>query len=133
MEVPRLRVKLELQLPASTTATTMPVPSHVRDLHSTAHRNTRFPAPPTPNLLSEARDSTLILMDTSGIHFCCTTVGIPRCNILSTLWKGPLGEGIKPPTKNQYQLASHEIGPRQRNYNLQPQSRLQVTAVPTDL
>ena len=28
-----------------------------------------------PNPLSEARDPTRILMDTSWIHFCCTTIG----------------------------------------------------------
>ena len=33
MEVPRLGVKLELQLPAYTTATARPDPSHVCDLH----------------------------------------------------------------------------------------------------
>ena len=32
MEVPRLGAELELQLPAYTTATAMPGPSHVRDL-----------------------------------------------------------------------------------------------------
>ena len=43
MEVPRLGVKLELQLSAYTTATAKQDPSHVCDLHqtyTTAHGNT---------------------------------------------------------------------------------------------
>ena len=52
-----LGVKSELQLQAYTTATGMQDPSHVCDLH---HSNTGFPDP-----LSEARDQTCILIDTS--------------------------------------------------------------------
>ena len=32
-----------------------------------------------PNPMTEAMDWTYILMDTSWIHFCCTTMGIPLC------------------------------------------------------
>ena len=39
MEVSRLGVLLELQLPAYTTATATPDPSHVCSLHTTAHGN----------------------------------------------------------------------------------------------
>ena len=38
MEVPRLVVKLELQLLAYATATTMPDPSHICDLHHSSHQ-----------------------------------------------------------------------------------------------
>ena len=39
MEVPRVGVKLELQLPAYTAATVAPDPSSICDLHHTAHSN----------------------------------------------------------------------------------------------
>ena len=56
MEVPRLKVKSELQLPAYTTATATQDPSHIFNLQ---HQ--------ILNPLSEARDQALILMDTSWI------------------------------------------------------------------
>ena len=59
MEVPRLRVELELQLPAYTTATATPDPSHVWDLHHSSQQHQIL------NPLSRARDQTHILMDTS--------------------------------------------------------------------
>ena len=49
MEVPRLGVKLELQLPAYTIATAMWDPSHICDLHCSLRQCQIF------NLLSEAR------------------------------------------------------------------------------
>ena len=55
MEVPRLGVESELQLPAYATATAM---------------------------LSEARDRISILMDTSWIRFCCAIMGTPKDIIL---------------------------------------------------
>ena len=61
MEVPRLGVELELQLPAYTTATATPNLSYICDLHA-AWSNER-----TFNLLSKARDQTSILMDTGQI------------------------------------------------------------------
>ena len=69
MELPRLGVRWELQLPTYTRATAMQAPSHVCDLHhgSQQHR--------IPNPLSVARDGTHILVDASWIHFCCTTTG----------------------------------------------------------
>ena len=71
MEVPRLGVKLELQLPAYTTATAMWDLSYVCDLHHSSW--TRW----IPDPLSKARDRTHILVDTSWIHFYCTTTGTP--------------------------------------------------------
>ena len=59
MEIPRLGVKLELELPAYSTATAMPDPSLY---HSS--QQCRFINP-----LSEARDQNLIFMDTSQICF----------------------------------------------------------------
>ena len=50
MEVPRLGVESELQLPAYTTATTIQDPSHIFDLHYSLQQR-RIPDP-----LREARD-----------------------------------------------------------------------------
>ena len=61
MEVPRVGVELELQLPACITATAMWDPSHVCDPHLSSQQ------PQVANPLSEARDQTPILMDTSQI------------------------------------------------------------------
>ena len=61
MEVLRLEVKLELQLPAYPIA--MPDPSHVCNLHHSSWKCWIF------NPLSEARDQTCILMDTSQVHY----------------------------------------------------------------
>ena len=59
MEVPRLGVKPELQLPAYTTAAATPSPSCICDLcHSSEQHQILNP-------LSEARDQTRILAETS--------------------------------------------------------------------
>ena len=55
MEVPRLGVKLELQLPAYTTATATPDLSHVFNLHSSSWQHQIL------NPLIKARDQTCIL------------------------------------------------------------------------
>ena len=68
MEVPRLEVELELQLPAYITAMAMPDPSLVCYLHHNSWQRQIL------NPLSSARDGTFIL---SGIHFLCATVGTP--------------------------------------------------------
>ena len=60
-EVPRLGVKLELQLPAYTTATAMWDLNLVCDLHHSSRQHW------IPNPLSGARDRTLVLMDTSRV------------------------------------------------------------------
>ena len=69
MEVPRLGVELELQLPAYTTATATRDLSCICDLHHSSQQCW------IPHSLSEARDRTCILMDTSWIGFCYTTTG----------------------------------------------------------
>ena len=71
MVVHRLGVKLELQLPAYATATEMPDPSRICDLHHTSQQ------PQIADPLSEASDQTRILMDTSWIHFRCAITGTP--------------------------------------------------------
>ena len=72
MEIPRLGVELELQLPAYTVATAVPDPSHICDLHHSSRQCQMF------NPLSEVRDRTHNLMVPGRICFCCaTTTGTP--------------------------------------------------------
>ena len=71
MEVARLGVKLELQLPAYATATAVWDPSRVCDLH---HGSGQCQIPNQP---SEARDQTHILMDTLRICFHWATWQLP--------------------------------------------------------
>ena len=61
MEVPRLGVESELQLPAYTTATSTPDQSCVCDFHHSSQQRWIL------NPLSEARDQTHTLMDTSWV------------------------------------------------------------------
>ena len=61
MEVSRLGVKSHLQLPAYATATAMPDPSLICDLHHSSHQHWIL------NPLSKARDRTHILVDTSWV------------------------------------------------------------------
>ena len=62
MEVPRLGVELELQLPAYTTATALPDLSCICDLHHSSWQHQIL------NPLRKARHQTYILMDTSQVH-----------------------------------------------------------------
>ena len=61
MEVPRLGVKSQPQLPAYATVTATPDPSHVYNLHHSSWQHWIL------NPLSDARDQTHIFMDTSRI------------------------------------------------------------------
>ena len=72
MEVPRLGVELELQLPSYTTATATRDPNQVYHLPHTSGQGW------IPNLLSKARDQTCVLVDTSLISFHCATMGTPK-------------------------------------------------------
>ena len=63
MEVPRLGVELELQLLTTATATAIQDLSHISNLYLTSQqRKILYP-------LSKARDQTLILIDTSHVHY----------------------------------------------------------------
>ena len=64
MEVPRLGVQSELQLPAYTTATATQDRSRVCRIYNTAHGNKTQ----ILNPLNEARDQTQLLMDPSGVR-----------------------------------------------------------------
>ena len=63
MEVLKLGVKLELQLPAYTTATAMQAQSHVCDLHHSSWQRWIL------NPLSEAGDQTHVFMDPSRVCY----------------------------------------------------------------
>ena len=71
MEVPRLGVQFSIGAAA---ATAIPDPSHVCKLHHSSQK------PRILNPLSEARDWTWILMDTSWVHFHWATEGTPICH-----------------------------------------------------
>ena len=75
MEVPRWGTELELQLPAYTTATATPDPSHIFDLHHISRQHQIL------NPVSEARDGTHNPMAPSQIRFHRPTTGTP-CPVL---------------------------------------------------
>ena len=84
VEVPRLGVQLELSLPATAMATAMPDPSCICDLHHSSQHCC------VPDPVSESRDRTHILMDTSRIHFCCTMGSALFLLILVPYYSKPL-------------------------------------------
>ena len=89
MEVPRLRVQLELQLLAYTRATAMQDPSHVFHLHHRSWQRRIL------NPLSEARDQTCNFVVPRQISFCCATVGTPPSyNLQKYFAKGPFPWGL---------------------------------------
>ena len=71
MEIPRLGVQPELQLPAYTTATATSDPSHICDLHHSSRKRQIL------NPLSEAMDGTGNLIVPSWIRLCCAMTGTP--------------------------------------------------------
>ena len=71
VEVPRLGVASELQVPAYTTATATPVLNHICNLHWSSWQCQIL------NPLSEARDQTHILTDTSWLCYHSATIGTP--------------------------------------------------------
>ena len=78
MEVPRLGLKSELQLPAYTTAIAMQDPSRVCNLHHSSRQRQIL------NPLSKARDQTHNLMVPSWICFHRATTGTPSILFLFT-------------------------------------------------
>ena len=84
VEVPRLGIESELQLPAYTTATATQDPSHISDLHHGSRQCQIL------NPLSEAKDRARNLGGPSQIHFHVATMGTPdwckiepKCFLLS--------------------------------------------------
>ena len=71
MEVPRLWVKLELQLPAYTSARAMPDLNCICHLHHSSPQHWIFKP------LSRARDQTHVFIDTSWVPYQWATTGMP--------------------------------------------------------
>ena len=76
MEVPRLGVESELQLPAYAAATTKWDLNLLCNLHHSSWQHHIL------NPLSEAQDQTCILMDTIWIRAHCATMGTPSIYFL---------------------------------------------------
>ena len=91
-KVPRLGAKSELQLPGFATATAKPDLSFICNLHHSTWQCQIL------NTLSEAKDRTPILMDTSWVHYCWPTMGTPRYHFkelaVLTYWR-KFGKFIK--------------------------------------
>ena len=81
MEVSRLGVESELQLPADTRATAMQDLSRVFDLHHSPWQHQIL------NPLREARDRTRNLMVPSQIRFYCAMMGMPNLLKMFFKWK----------------------------------------------
>ena len=78
MDVPRLGVQSELQLPAFATPQQLWDPSLICDLHHSLWQCQN------PEPLNEARDLTHTLMDSSWIHYGCTMKGAPSYILVSS-------------------------------------------------
>ena len=74
IEVPRLGVKLELQLPVDSTNTATWEPSCICDLQHSSQQCQIL------NPLSEAKGWTCVLMDTSQVHYHWAATGTPTLN-----------------------------------------------------
>ena len=96
MEVPRLGVQLELQLPVCTTATAM------QDLSLACNLNRSPGQHQTLNTLSEAGDQTQNLLVPSQIYFPCATIGTP----LYLLFRKFLEVNIEKRTNHKYRPVS---------------------------
>ena len=77
MEIPRLGVKLKLQLPAYTTATTIWDPSHICSLNRSSRQCQHL------NSLSKAGDQSQIFEDISWVCFCWAIIETPNFLILT--------------------------------------------------
>ena len=80
MEVPRVGVETQHELPAYTTAIASPDPSRVCDLHHISRQCQIL------NPLSKARDGTSNLMDASRVRYHWATTGTPSINIFESAW-----------------------------------------------
>ena len=78
MEVPRLGIESELQLLAYIMATAIRDPICIYDLHHSSWQWRIL------NPLSEIRDWTCVLMDTSQAHYCWATMGTPLISLKTT-------------------------------------------------
>ena len=79
VEVPRLGFEKELQLLAYATATAIPDPSYVFELHHSSQQHRIL------NPLSKARDLTCNIMVPRQIYFCYASMGTPKTKILKEI------------------------------------------------
>ena len=99
MEVPRLGVESEFQLPAYTTATATWDLSHICNLHHSSQQHWIL------NSLSEARDRTHVLMDTSWVcHHWAMTGTHYTASFKENIWH--LSEVFLFPGLQRWQLAA---------------------------
>ena len=77
MEVPKLGLESELQLPAYAAATAALDPSCISNLHHSSWQHQIF------NPMSQARGQTCILINISRVHYCWATVRT-RSEVLKT-------------------------------------------------
>ena len=103
IEVPRLRVESEPQLPAYTTATAMQDLSHVCDLHHISQQRQILKP------LSEARDGTCNLTVPSRIRFHCATMGTPLEYILLKLNSEKRNNPVKKWAKDRNRYFTEEF------------------------
>ena len=113
MEVPRLGVEWELQLPTYATATAARDPNCVFELHHISGQQ-GIPDPP-----SKGRDWIHILMDTSQTRFCCATGGSPwvwhfKTSFHPTEW-GQISNGEQEPSAQSMCLSQPNQSPFRRN------------------
>ena len=104
VEVPRVGVSLELQLPAYATATAMPDPSHICDLHHRLWQHRIL------NPLNKARDRTPILMDPSRVLNPLSHHGNSECCFNILTWAVALWN-VKS-TKNKMNSYGHQPFPQ---------------------
>ena len=78
MDIPRLGVESELQLPAYTTATAMLDLSLICNLHPSSQQRQVL------NPLTGARNGTQVLMDTSQVCFCGAMTEAPSRNLFAS-------------------------------------------------
>ena len=97
MEVPRLGVKSELQLLAYAPATAMPDLSPVFNLHRSSQQRRIL------NPLSEVRDQTRVLLDTSQVCYHWATMGTPWYCISE---KSFSPSGFRPETTQEFSAAT---------------------------
>ena len=83
MDVPRLGVELEPQLLPYHTATVMQDRSRICDLYHSSQQHRIF------NPLSEARDHTCVLMDTSQVHYRGAAMARPLLSTSDPLFQVP--------------------------------------------
>ena len=88
MELPRLGIKSEVELPAYTTAKATQDLSCICDIRHSSQQCRIL------NPLSEARDRTYVLMDARQIHFHRATTGSPLLSFLEEFFLGFTAQSV---------------------------------------